>query len=127
MVYQLEPSLGVCDISSVQKRSQRFVNEAVHFWYESDPTSLRQMRAGSEEFHKRIDRAVEQMQATENFLSFFGTAVDASETEAKVMSAKAEMYFFTDAFSDPGPLVRLPRKRETRGKVCAFKTTAVVY
>ena len=96
-------------------------------WYESDIQSLRQVPAGTEEYHQRVDRAVEQLQAAECFWVSFETPVEALESEVNVISTRAEDCALTSALNEMLPQPQQPRKRGTRGKGRSFKSSANVH
>ena len=106
---------------TVKERQECFDSheKGCHSWYESDSQSLRQVRAESEEYHRHVDRAVEQLQAAESFWGSFETTVEALESEVKVMSARAEDRALTSALNG---MPQKPRKRGTRGKGRSFKS-----
>ena len=92
-------------------------------WYESDSQSLRQVRAETEEYHRRVDRAVEQLQAAESFWGSFETTVEALESEVKVMSARAE----DRALSALNEMPLQPHITGKRGKGRSFKSSATAH
>ena len=93
-------------------------------WYEIDPQSLRQLQAETEEYHHRVDRAVEQLQAAESISGSFETTVEALESEVKVMSAGAEDRALTSALNE---MLQQPHKRGTRGKARSLKMDATAH
>ena len=93
-------------------------------WYESDSQSIRQVRAETEEYHRHVDRTVEQLQAAESFWGSVETTVEALESEVKVMSARAEDRALTSALNG---MPHQPRKKGTRGKGRSFKSSTTTH
>ena len=115
-------SLGELDYLLTAKERQECFDsheKGCQSWYESDSQSLRQVRAETEEYHRHVDRAVEQLQAAESFWGSFETTVEALDSEVKVMSAWAEDRALTSVLNG---MSKQPRKRGTRGKGRSFKS-----
>ena len=120
-------SLGELDYLLTAKEQQECFDsheKGCQSWYESYSQSLRQVRAETEEYHRHVDRAVEQLQAAESFWGSFETTVEALESEAKVMSARAEDRALTSALNG---MPQQPRKRGTRGKERSFKSSTTTH
>ena len=123
-------SLGELDYSLTAKERQECFDsheKGCQSWYEIDLQSLRQVQAENEEYHQRVDRAVEQLQAAESFWGSFEITVEALESEVKVMSAKVEDRALTSALNEMPPQPQQPRKRGTRGKGRSFNSSATAH
>ena len=120
-------SLGALDyLLTAKERQECFDSQekGCQSWYESDSQSLRQVQAETEEYHRHVDRAVEQLQAAESFWGSFETTVKALESEVKVMSARTEDRALTSALNG---MPQQPRKRGTRGRGRFFKSSTTTH
>ena len=66
-------SLGELDyLLTAKERRECFDSheKGCQSWYESDSQSQQQVRVETEEYHRHVDRAVEQLQAAESFQGF---------------------------------------------------------